>query len=250
MRWKRALQWAVWLLCLACVGVVAASECLYRAALARVPSRPQRVEGVSLPPLYQRMKWTLSERTPTLEVAPVWLGTLVQAWVDVALFDERPEPLGKGAGLAHEVVRQWSSQQDDGKGPRLRTVERLALAIWLTRHWSADALLTFDAKHTYLVHGLFGMRAGAQVLLGREWSQLDVADMALLLAVEGSPSGRRDPWCHPDWIGAKRDWILGRLRDTGGLAPEEADAALQVPPRLAPRPADWPPCPVRGERLE
>lgn len=192
------------------------------------------------------MRWTLREHTSTPEVAPVWLGTFVWPWVEVVLLERRhlEGGLSDGIGLADDVVRQWSARQQGEPGPRMRTHQRLALTIWLTRHWSADELLAFDAEHAFFIHGVSGMRAGAQVLLGREWEQLDAADLALLLAVKGSRSGQRDPWCHPDRIRAKRDWILLRLRDLGGLAPEEAEAALQVPVGLALRPPEWPPCPV------
>ncbi len=246
MGWKRVLRWLVWLLCLGCVVLLAASECFYRATLSRVPGRPRPVEGVSPPPLYSRMRWTLLEGTTTREVAPVWLGTFVQVWASLGLLRRHDSEVpSEGFRLACNVVRQWSHQEG---GPRLKALERLAVDIWLTRNWSAEELLAFDAEHTYLGSGLIGMRTGAEVLLGRDWAQVDTAGMALLLAVNDVPVGRKDPWCFPDRIRTRRDGILRRLEDAGGLTPEEAEIALAAPLKLATRPADWPPCPARDGR--
>jgi hypothetical protein len=249
MRWKRLLRWMMWLLGLGCVGLLATTECLYRAALARVPVLPRPTEDVPLPALYLRMRWTSLERTRTPHVEPVWLGTFARGWMQIVLFKHRPEEVSpEGWSLAVRVVQQWCWRLEGAGHPRSRGPERFALALWLTRNWSAEELLAFDAEHTSLGHELSGMRAGATMLLGGEWARLDAAGMALLLAVNDAPGGRRDPWCFPDRIRAKRDWILMRLRETGGLTPEQANAALRAPLGLAPRPANWRPCPVPGEQ--
>ncbi|MFP2931360.1 hypothetical protein ACLESO_40460 [Pyxidicoccus sp. 3LG] len=118
----------------------------------------------------------------------------------------------------------------------------MALTVWLTRHWSAEELLAFDVEHRSLGRDLSGMRGSARVLLGREWTELDAAGMALLLAVEDVSLRLRDPWCFPDRIRARRDVLLKRIRDVGGLSSEETEAALRAPLGLAVRPAHWPPC--------
>ncbi|MFP2912168.1 transglycosylase domain-containing protein [Pyxidicoccus sp. 3LFB2] len=244
MRWKRGLRWLVWLLCLGCVVLLAASECFYQATLARVPGRPRPVKGVSLPPLYSRMRWTWLEGTTTQKVAPVWLGTFVREWASLVLLRQRHSEVPReGFRLADNVARQWSHRDKEG-GPRLKVFERFAVDIWLTRSWGAEELLAFDAEHTSLGSGLVGMRAGAEVLLGRDWSQLDVAGIALLLAMNDAPGGSKDPWCFPDRTRKRRDRILSRLRDAEALTADEAEAALAAPLGLATRPADWPPCPA------
>jgi hypothetical protein len=249
MRWKAVWKWGLCLLSLGWVGLVAASECLYRATLARVPVLPRPAEHTPLPPLYVRMRWTSLERTTTRQMEPVWLGTFVGAWARIALLKHRPEDVSaRGLRLADRVSRQWWGHLDETDHPPPRTPERFALLVWLTRNWSAEDLLAFDAEHAYLVHRLVGMQAGARTLLGRDWAHLDAAGMALLLAVNEAPGGRRDPWCSPDRIRAKRDWILKRLSEAGTFSPEEADVALRAPLGLATRPADWEPCPAQEEQ--
>ncbi|WP_241758985.1 transglycosylase domain-containing protein [Pyxidicoccus parkwayensis] len=153
-----------------------------------------------------------------------------------------------GYRLADEVAGEWGFQCEDAGGRRLKVFERIALAIWLTRHWSAEELLAFEAEHTDLGHRVVGMRAGAKVLLGNEWARLDAVGIALLLAVADAPGRRRDPWCFPDGIRTRRDWILKRMRETGVLSPEETDTALRTPLALALRPSEWEPCPIPGQQ--
>lgn len=237
------MSWLVWLLCLGCVGVLATVECLYQTALTRVPARPPRPEGVALPPLYVRLRSvSLGDAAPP-RVEVVWPGSVVRVLVAITLLEWRPsEAMPEGFGLADGVARQWSFHLRQEHGQPLRGPERLALAIWLTRHWSGEELLIHEAEHAFLIQGLVGLRAGAEVLFGRDWARLDVSGMALLIAVSEAPGGKRDPWCFPEFLRARRDRLLKQLRDAGGLSPAEAEAALQAPLGLVERPAHWAAC--------
>ena len=249
MRWKCVSKWVVWLLGLGLVVTLATVECLYQAALSKVPALPPRPEHVSLPPLYVRLRWASFEGSAPPKVEAVWPWTVVRVVMEM-LMSERAisVEMPHGLRLAGEVERYWGVQLQDEGGRRLKVFERMALTIWLTRHWSAEEMLTFEAEHAYVGHRLSGMRAGTRTLLGEDWAQLDAAGIALLLAVADAPGGRRDPWCLPDRIRARRDWILKRMSETGVLSPEETDAALRTPPALAPRPSDWEPCPIPSQQ--
>ncbi|MCP3139619.1 transglycosylase domain-containing protein [Pyxidicoccus xibeiensis] len=248
MRWRRLLKWWVCLLGLGFVGVLATLEGFYRVMLARVPELPRPPETRVMPALYGRMRWASSERTATPRVEPVWPWNVAFVLVRVGLLGQKPSQvvMPAGLGIAQEVASEWSSQLREAGGRFPRTFERLALTLWLTRHWSAEELLAFEAEHRSLGHGLFGMRAGARVLLGREWAELDAGGMAVLLAVGDAPGRWRDPWCFPERIRARRDVLLKRLREAGGLSLGETEAALQAPLGLIVRPAHWAPCPERN----
>ncbi len=245
MRWKRLLKWLVWLLGLGLVGVLATEECLYRATLSRLPALPPKPERVSMPPSWLLLRWLSMERTLTPQVEPIWPGTVTLIVLKVALLEQRPqETVPVGLGLAERVAGHWVfGLQREGVKTLWKTLERMALAIWLTRNWSTEELLTYDAEHGFLGHGVTGMRAGAAVLLGRDWAGLDAAGVALLVSVSDGPVRRMDPWCFPERVRKRRDGLLKRLAEAGGLAPDELAAALQAPLRLAERPAHWRPCP-------
>lgn len=244
MRWRRLLKWLVCLLGLMLVVVLATMEGFYRVTLARVPELPRPLEGRSMPALYERMRWASSERSATLRVEPVWPGTVLLVLVRVGVLGQEPTRvvLPEGLESARRAANIWAAQlSEEGRG-HLRSVERMALTVWLTRHWSAEELLVFEVESRSLGRGISSLRAGARVLLGREWTELDAAGMALLLAVGDVSSRMRDPWCFPDRIRARRDALLKRIRDVGALSSAETETALQAPLGLAVRPAHWPPC--------
>jgi hypothetical protein len=242
-------RWVRWLLCLpflGAVGVVATEECLYRAALSGVPALPGKPERVSMPPSWPLLRWLALEDTVTPQVEPFWPGSiswmLLKAWWrDGRLQEAQPV----GTNLANTAMRHHASQlaREGHKYPR--GPQRLALTLWFTRNWSAEELLAYDAEHVFLGSGATGVRDGATVILGEDWTRLDAADVALLIAVSEAPS-RMNPWCAPERVRARRDWLLKRLREAGGLTAEEAEAELRAPLGVAARPAHLPPCPVRN----
>ncbi|MBZ4421634.1 transglycosylase domain-containing protein [Myxococcus sp. RHSTA-1-4] len=235
------MKWLVWLLGLGLVVVLTTVECVYQATLAQVPEFPPCPEGASTPPVHGRLRWALLEGSTTPRVDIIWPGTIVRVLVSAAS-SERPPSMPAGLRLADEVARSWSARMHQENGRHLRAFERLALAIWLTRHWSVEELLAFDAEHTYLLQDLVGMRAGAQVLLGKDWAQLDATGMALLIAVSEAPGKSRDPWCFPAEMRSRRDRLLKQIQAKGGLTMTETEAALRAPLGLAVRPAHWRPC--------
>lgn len=245
MRWRRLLKWLMWLGGLGLVGVLATEECLYRATLAQLPALPPKPAAVSMPPSWPLLRWLSQERTLPPRVEPIWPGTVTFTVLKVALLEKRPQEVTPaGLALADRVARHWlAGLQREGVRALRRHMESMALSIWLTRNWSTEELLTYDAEHAYLVHGLTGMRAGATVLLGRDWAGLDAPGVALLLDVSHGPVRRMDPWCFPEQVRKRRDGLLKRLGEAGGLTAAELEAALQAPLGLAARPAHWAPCP-------
>lgn len=244
MHWKRRARGWVCLCGLALVGVVATEECLYQAALSRIPTRPRKPERVSAPPSWPLLRWLSLEDAPTPRMEPFWPGSYTRGFLGAALLGEVPEkPVGYH--LANIGMWRWAGElRREGHG-HLKGLERIAMTVWLTRNWSVEDLLAYDAEQAFLGKGLSGMREGARVMLGADWDRLDAAGVALLIAVSEAPS-RRDPWCAPERVRARRDWLLKRLREAGGLTPEETEAALRAPLGLVARPSHWPPCPFKN----
>lgn len=245
MRWRRAFKVLMWLLSLGLVVPLATVECVYQAMLARVPSLPQKVEGPSPPASWNQVRWAQSEHTSALRVQPVWPTTLLYTLMKVTL--SRPAAGGMrgtmphGFRLAGSVAHTWSRIQEGAGASRIRVFETLALTIWLTRNWTAEELLAFEARHLWFGRDLIGAHAAAPVLLRKEWVRLDATDAALLLAVAENPRG---VGCAPDRLRQRRDRLLGHLSDAGVVSAAEAEAARTSPPALS-SPAREPSCPRR-----
>ncbi len=89
---------------------------------------------------------------------------------------------------------------------------QLALATWVSRHWTADEALDTYASLLWLGEDRYGVAEGAAFLFGKNVNDLTVAETALLIVVTRSPK-RYSPTCHPDRARLARDDLLQRMLD-------------------------------------
>ncbi|ATB50773.1 transglycosylase domain-containing protein [Corallococcus macrosporus] len=234
MRWKRLLKVTVWLLSLGFVALLAGVECVYRAALAQVRAFPQKVTTPALPESWNRVAWAHREKTATPQVQPAWPTTIVFTMAKLVLRRHQPQSAShdlspQGFRLATHVARQWSRLLAN-EHKRLPRLGELALTIWLTRNWSAEELLAFEAHHIWFGRDLFGVSAAAPALLHKDVARLDLADAAFLLVVSAKAW---DVECAPDRLRRRRDTLLEELRAVGVVTQMELESARSAPWPLA-----------------
>ncbi|WP_223638895.1 transglycosylase domain-containing protein [Corallococcus sp. EGB] len=225
------LMWMVFL---------AAVEGAYQVSLRRLPSLPTPPDATDrLPANVARVYWSLFEREGAMTVEPAWTWTAV--WTVARNIVSRPSSMHVPPGwtLADTVARQWSP---DGSPPP-RWSERLTLGIWLTRHWSAEELLAFKARRMPLGHGLHDLPEAARHYLGKEASDLSLAEAALLVTMIEDPRSRSHPECFIDRLQPRRDGQLRHMRLAGMLTPEEEAEARAGPVVLSLPPPAQHPCP-------
>lgn len=179
--------------------------------------------------LATRALWAAEEDGP-FQLDPLWPWTLM-ADVLRRMGTPRHALPPAGAGLAWSVAREWRQAQPGDA--RARSLEGLALCIWLTRHWSAEELLTAYAEQADFGHGFTGLEAASRGYFGEPPEQLALAEAALLAGLPSSPR-RFDPVCEPEQARRRRNRVLTRLRALGWIseAEHEAARAQPVPPTL------------------
>ncbi|MCY1000548.1 hypothetical protein OWM54_25720 [Myxococcus sp. MISCRS1] len=230
----------LWLLGLILVAPLATVECVYRYALTRLPELPPSPTQGLTPSARQRVTWWRDFSPDTERVQPVWSWTVVQGLLRVAL---SPPSLGEGLmpeGFEHarDAADRWLRVLKARDSVRYRGLERVALAIWLTRHWDeADWRVAAIESRWHAS----SVRRGVPVFLARSWTQLPVEDLALLMAL-GQLSWRVDPWCEQEQLHAVRDALLWTLHDREGLDETALATALRAPLFLTVRPIDWGTC--------
>lgn len=207
------------------VGLLAALEGWYRVTLRELPSLPTPPDATDqLPANLARVYWSLYEPSGSMTVKPMWPWTV--AWTVTRTLVSRPPRVHMPSGwkLADTAARHWSL---DGSR-HLRGAERMALGIWLTRHWNAEELLAFDARRMPLGHGLRDLPEAARHFLGKETADLTLAEAALLVTMNDDPRWRKHPECFIDRLQPRRDGLLHRMRVAGLLTlEEEAEARAQ-----------------------
>jgi penicillin-binding protein 1B len=148
------------------------------------------------------------------------LRAIVRAfWVNVTAGEVRQG----GSTLTQQLVKSYFLDNRRTIGRKLR---ELAMAIILDARFDKEDLLNAYVNEIYLgqdgrraVHG-FGL--GAQFYFNRPLTELDIEQMALLIAVIRGPS-YYDPFRHPERARGRRDLVLDKMLE-GGLVDEDQHA--------------------------
>ena len=161
------------------------------------------------------------------------LGMLRAAWVNM-----RAGQIEQGGStLTQQLVRSYflSSRQTFS-----RKVREAVMAMALDAHFTKDDLMNAYINEIFLgqdgeraIHG-FGL--ASQFYFGKPLSELDVSEVALLVAIVRGPS-YYDPRRHPERARARRDLVLKVLAEQGVLKSEEAAAAARRPLGVSARPS-------------
>ena len=104
--------------------------------------------------------------------------------------------------------------QDPTAKTLTRKVQEALIALQLEHYYTKDEILTFYLNKIYLGESAYGIEAASQTYFGKDVKQLDSAEVALLAGLPQAPSGY-DPYYHPDQAKARRDIVLGVIRDAG-----------------------------------
>ncbi len=147
------------------------------------------------------------------------------AWADLRAGD-----LAQGGStLTQQLVKSYFL---DNRRTLLRKVKELAMAVILELRFEKTDLLNAYVNEIYLgqdgeraVHG-FGL--GSQFYFNKPLSELDPAEIALLITVIRGPS-YYNPFRHPKRARARRDMVLAQMRDFELLNATEYAHAIREP---------------------
>ncbi|EPX64448.1 Multimodular transpeptidase-transglycosylase [Cystobacter fuscus DSM 2262] len=200
-------------------------EAVYRYGLARVgelPRPPPPRTGLA----YQVL-WLAEEGGPP-RLEPLWPWRLVShvpgvQWV-------RRAQRSAGEFLASMTAGRWlaSRPRSERERPLHRTFQTLVLTVWISRHWSAEELLTAYAESARFGQGLIGLDAAARRYFGQEPERLALHEVALLAGLPQSPS-RYDPLRRPEAALRRRDFVLSRLLSAGLISEAQREEARMQP---------------------
>lgn len=127
------------------------------------------------------------------------------------------------------------------RGPLRKVYEALA-ARQLEQRWSKSRILTAYLNRLDYGNQRIGAAEAARFYFQKPLGDLSLAECALLAGLPQAPS-RLNPLRHPQRALARRDVVLGRLSNNGGVPAERVAGALGEPLGLRPlresRPAPW-----------
>ena len=154
-------------------------------------------------------------------------------WVDV-----RAGQIEQGGStLTQQLVRSYFLNSRQTLSRKLREA---IMAMALDAHFTKADLMNAYINEIFLgqdgdraIHG-FGL--ASQFYFGKPLAELDLSEVALLVAVVRGPS-YYDPRRHPERVRLRRDLVLKVMADQGIVTAREASAAAHQPLAVSGRPA-------------
>ena len=134
-----------------------------------------------------------------------------------------------GSTLTQQLVKSYFL---DSRRKLSRKLREAIMAISLDAHFSKADLMNAYINEIFLgqdgdraIHG-FGL--ASQFYFGKPLSELDLSEVALLVAIVRGPT-YYDPRRHADRVRARRDMVLKLMADQGIIKPDDALAAEKKP---------------------
>ena len=109
-----------------------------------------------------------------------------------------------------------------------RKVREALLSLQIEREFSKEEILYLYLNQIYLGHGQYGVEAASQTYFGKEASELNVAESALLAGLAQAPS-KDSPIKHFNRAKTRQRYVLERMKAEGFINDKEYEEALATP---------------------
>ncbi|HET9949705.1 MAG TPA: PBP1A family penicillin-binding protein [Longimicrobiales bacterium] len=138
---------------------------------------------------------------------------------------------GGGSTITQQFARNMFDQigfDREGLGLYLRKFREIQVAIDLERSYTKDQILEAYLNEIYMGRVGYGFQNAARAYLGKNLTDVNVAEAALLAAILNSP-GTYDPFRYPERAEARRNLVLRRMAEQGFLTQEESERWQRFP---------------------
>ncbi|MBN2751865.1 MAG: PBP1A family penicillin-binding protein, partial [Rhodospirillaceae bacterium] len=109
-----------------------------------------------------------------------------------------------------------------------RKIKEAILALRIEQAFSKEHILELYLNEIYLGRGAYGVAAAAMNYFDKSLDELTVAEVAFLAALPKAPNNYNPQRFH-DAAVARRNWVVGRMREDGRITAAEAAAAMATP---------------------
>lgn len=198
---------------------------IYQSELSELGGLPSPPSRAALPRLTQLAVWAeAGERPAKFQVEPAWPWTPV---LDLVLIRESHEHSRAGWIAADTVAGLWITRRGPvSAGPW--HVRRMALTVWLSRHWTASQLTQSLADQLCFGRGARGVRNASQAFFAKPVEALSPGELAVLAGLLRSPH-RFNPDGHPIAALKRRNRLLRNWGETGLIAAQVAASEAAKP---------------------
>jgi len=128
--------------------------------------------------------------------------------------------LGGGSTITQQLARNMFDENIGFERRYTRKLRELQVAFELERYYSKDQILEAYLNEIYMGRG-YGFQSAARSYLGKNITEVNVAEAALLAAILNRP-GRYDPFSQPENALRRRNLVLTAMADQGYISETEA----------------------------
>ncbi|GGB54591.1 hypothetical protein GCM10011409_35250 [Lentibacillus populi] len=109
-----------------------------------------------------------------------------------------------------------------------RKAQEAWLALQLERKYSKDQILEMYLNNIYFGHGAYGIKTASEIYFGKDLSELNLSQAALLAGLPNAPSAD-DPFKHPERAKERRDQVLSAMVSNHVISKHQAKQAKAKP---------------------
>ncbi|HEX7388772.1 MAG TPA: PBP1A family penicillin-binding protein [Acidiphilium sp.] len=177
-----------------------------------------------IPPVVVRAFISAEDRNFWTEPGIDPLAIVRAGFVDLTRLGSHERPLGAST-ITMQVVKNMLL---DNRIDFVRKVKEAILALRVNRALTKQQILTLYLNEIYLGQNSWGVAAAAEAYFDKPLSGLTVAEAAMLGGLPKAPTNY-NPFLHPKSALARRNWVIGRMRDDGAITEAQAKQALAAP---------------------
>ncbi len=115
-----------------------------------------------------------------------------------------------------------------------RKVKEAIISFRIEKNLDKEEILYLYLNQIYLGKGAYGVQAASEIYFGKNASELNIAEAALLAALPKAPS-RYSPYSHPEAAAKRQGHVLMRMLEEGFISREEMEEALYYTIKLRPK---------------
>ncbi len=130
-----------------------------------------------------------------------------------------------GSTLTMQVARNYFLTK---KQTFTRKFNEILLSLQIEQVLSKEEIFELYFNRMFLGHRAYGFEAAAQVYYGKNISELDLAQLAMMAGLPKAPS-KYNPISNPERSRERRDWILGRMQRLGYITTADYEQAVVAP---------------------
>ncbi|MGB4660853.1 MAG: transglycosylase domain-containing protein [Mobilitalea sp.] len=128
-----------------------------------------------------------------------------------------------GSGITQQLVKNIFLTNEKSLK---RKYEEMVISLKLEQIYSKDKILEFYLNNIYYNHGAYGIGAAAHTYFSKTVDELSLAETAMLVGIPNRPE-KYDPVDQFDNAVARKDVILGKMKELGSITDQEYEEAIK-----------------------